>query len=277
MSLRSPRYIDTHIHLDQYEPELAEQLIQSLGKGEAPIEQIVAVSMHLESCRQIERWSARYPDRILPAYGWHPEQALLPDEELERLLTWMEARRDQMIAIGEVGLPYYLRAEAEKQGARFDRQAYIERLTPFVQRAASWNLPIVLHAVYDDAAIVCDLLEQYHVKRAHFHWFKGDAKTAARMAQNGYYISFTPDIVYEHEIQELACVYPIHQVMTETDGPWPFEGPFTGRVTQPEMVRDVARTWAKLRGIAEREAAQLLWDNAHRLYLTHNEKGKHLS
>src|SRR5690606_40734669 len=64
------------------------------------------------------------------------------------------------------------------------------------------------------------LLEKYSVKKAHFHWFKGDNKTLQHMAENGYFISFTPDLMYEEEIQTIARNYPLEQVMVETDGPW---------------------------------------------------------
>ena len=49
------------------------------------------------------------------------------------------------------------------------------------------------------------------------------------MADNGWFVSVTPDVAYEAEIQELAARYPIGQLMAETDGPWPFEGKFAGR------------------------------------------------
>lgn len=264
------RYIDAHIHLEQYEMSDIETFLQGKrrAEGHSEVSHLVAVSMNLASCQRTEQLAQRWSEIILPAYGYHPEQSLPSEEELGKLLSWMDERQEQMIAIGEVGLPYYMRQEAEERGESFDRDAYVELLVPFVERAARWNKPIVLHAVYDDATVVCDLLERYGVKRAHFHWFKGDEQTIARMAANGYYISFTPDIVYEPEIQLLALSYPRELVMTETDGPWPFEGPFMGRATQPGMVRDVAAAYAALHGMEPEEAAQQLYANAKRLYMS---------
>ncbi|MFD3271351.1 TatD family hydrolase [Paenibacillus dendritiformis] len=261
------RFIDTHIHLDGYGPEQRPLLEQSLEAEE--LDGVIAVSMDAASCREVQRWAERYPGRVHPAYGFHPEQPLPTEQEWNALLQWMDERRDAMIAIGEVGLPYYLRQEAVRAGgseAAFPRGAYLELLKAFVQRAAAWDKPIVLHAVYDDAPLVIDLLERYSVRTAHFHWFKGDPKTTERMAANGYYISFTPDLAYEDEIRELALRYPPDRVMTETDGPWPFEGPFAGQVTLPLMVRDVAASWAALQRLEFGEAAALLRANATRCY-----------
>ena len=39
--------------------------------------------------------------------------------------------------------------------------------------------------------------------------------------------------------------YPLEQMMVETDGPWPFEGPFTGKMTHPHMM------WHSISMIAE--------------------------
>ncbi|MCY9515503.1 TatD family hydrolase [Paenibacillus apiarius] len=263
--LDQPVYVvDTHIHLDLYEPGQTAALEQSLESPE--LEYVVAVSMGLESGRRTKTWAERYPGRVLPAYGFHPEQTLPSEAELASLLAWMDAHAEAMIAVGEVGLPYYMRQEALEQGRPFERQPYLELLEPMVKRAAAWDKPIVLHAVYDDAPLVIDLLERFSVKKAHFHWFKGDARTVEHMARNGYFISFTPDIAYEEEIQTLARRYPVEQVMTETDGPWPFEGSWAGQVTLPTMVHAVAGAWARIHAMDIGEAAVLLRNNARCCY-----------
>lgn len=86
------------------------------------------------------------------------------------------------------------------------------------------------------------------------------------MFDRGYYISFTPDLLYELEIMELARSYPPDQVMAETDGPWLFEGPFAGQLTQPAMVLKVAEAWAAIQGIAPEEARCRLRENTKRFY-----------
>ena len=54
--------------------------------------------------------------------------------------------------------------------------------------------------------------------------------------------------------------------MTETDGPWPFEGPFTGQMTHPRLTASVASAWAELKGLSILEARRILYENAARLY-----------
>lgn len=256
--------IDSHIHLDQYQDQQIERIIQSLP--EHHIQSLITVSMNLPSCQRNEKLAQQHPSIVRPAYGYHPEQPLPGSQELETLLVWIKQRIDNIVAIGEIGLPYYLRQEAEERGDQLDEQGYIDVLSALLQLAAAYDKPVILHAVYEDAEIACDLLEHYGITQAHFHWFKGYPATIDRMIAKGYYISFTPDIQYEPEIQQLATLYPAHLVMAETDGPWPFEGSFAGQMTHPSMTATVCSEWAKIQQISEQEARHLIYQNTLSFY-----------
>lgn len=256
--------IDSHIHLDSYDEADARAILAELK--EAGVDKVIAVSMNLASCRKVHELYSAHPDKVLPAYGFHPERAIPSEQELDMLLGWIRSHQQEMIAIGEVGLPYYTWHEALKQGQPFALGPYIELLDQFTALAAELNKPIILHAVYEDADIACDLLEKHNVSRAHFHWFKGAPKTVERMMRNGYYVSFTPDIVYEDEIRTLAMQVPPDRMMVETDGPWPFEGPFQGQMTHPRMIHAVALELAAIKGMDIEAMAGLVRRNTDTLY-----------
>ncbi|ASA19439.1 TatD family hydrolase [Paenibacillus donghaensis] len=256
--------IDAHIHLEQYTAEVVAQMMRELPA--ADVEAVVAVSMNLESCERTRQLAAAYPAQVRPAYGFHPEQPLPAAAELETLLAWISSHAAECVAVGEIGLPYYTRAEALERGEPFEMAPYIALLDRLLGLAARLDKPVVLHAVYEDAMLACDLLEKHGIRRAHFHWFKGSEEAVSRMAKRGYYISFTPDILYEDEIRQLACVYPPQLVMAETDGPWPFEGVFAGQDTHPRMIREVAAAWGGLHGYAPSHAEELLTANTRRFY-----------
>lgn len=236
--------IDAHIHLDKYPKQSITNITKSLLSSS--IDSVISVSMDLASSKDNLTLSQQFPQLVYAACGYHPEQ-LLPDEtDQQELITWLETHITEMVAIGEIGLPYYTKMEAIQNGERFEVKPYITWLEKLLKVAKKYDKPVVLHAVYEDADVVCDLLEEYDIKQAHFHWFKGSAATLQRMVQRGYYISFTPDILYEEEIQEIALHYPIEQVMLETDGPWPFEGPFAEQMTHPAMIHESASFYAQL-------------------------------
>jgi TatD DNase family protein len=258
--------IDAHVHVDLYPSEEQEELLRESRKR--GVEAVVAVSMDLASSERTRGLALRHQGFVHPVYGFHPEQEPPTREAREALIHWIRERHreGEAFAIGEVGLPYYKRTEAEVGGAVFDEAPYVELLERFVALAAELNRPIVLHAVYEDADKACDLLERYGVREAHFHWFKGSAETMVRMARAGYLISVTPDIAYEAEIKDVVARYPLELMMAETDGPWPFEGPYAERRTEPEMARESVLGIASVKGIHPSEAARQLFLQTRRFY-----------
>jgi|GEM_PF-43345 len=263
--------IDAHIHLDLYnEADIAAILDRLPQTG---VEAVVAVSLHLASCRATQTWKRRYPGRVVAAYGYHPEQAVPSAAELDELLAWMTAHAAEAAAIGEIGLPYYSRKEAESKGEPFELAPYIELLDKQLLLAHRLDKPVVLHAVYEDATIVCDLLERRSIRKAHFHWFKGPQDTVRRMIAAGYYISITPDVHDEPDIRELVRAYPLELMMVETDGPWPYEGAYARPLTEPAMVLDAIRQIAALKGLSPEETAAALYANTRRFYALDADSG----
>jgi TatD DNase family protein len=253
------KMIDAHIHLDRYQDQEIKQIIEE----SAYIDSLLSVSFHLESCKRNLLLSKMY-SKVRPAFGFHPEQPLPNEKEMDDLFAWIGKHSDEMKAVGEVGLPYYLRKENKISPKQYDQ--YVKLLEDFIYLTKEYQKPIVLHAVYDDAPIVCDLLEKHSITKAHFHWFKGNQKTVLRMIQNGYFISITPDVIYEEEIQELATIYPLEYLMIETDGPWPFEGPFQGRMTHPCMMKDTISMIAKINKLTFHDTAETIYQNTKRFY-----------
>ncbi|AXI09768.1 TatD family deoxyribonuclease [Oceanobacillus zhaokaii] len=232
--------IDAHIHLDKY-TKSEQQLIMSEMEC-AGIESLITVSYDLASAKENLKLSREH-NNIKAAFGFHPEQQVLNDEAMQELITFIELHNQEMIAIGEVGLPYYMR----KENPFLSIDPYLEILEQFIILAKRYKKPIVLHAIYGDAGVVCNLLEKHAIKYAHFHWFKGDTITIERLIRNGYFISITPDVLYEQKIQHLVKQYPLSQMLVETDGPWPFTGPFEGQMTHPQMIHQSIETIASIK------------------------------
>ncbi|UUI42086.1 TatD family hydrolase [Oceanobacillus oncorhynchi] len=248
--------IDAHIHLDWYQPDEQEQLIQTLQA-----DGMIAVASDFESCQKVWWLAQKYPF-VYPAFGWHPEQALPPDQEINRIFQEIEQKFEKIVAIGEVGLPYYTKRNDDS----LDIAPYHTILERFIQAAKKYNLPIVLHAVYEDASVVCDMLEKYQLEQAHFHWFKGDKATINRMIDNRYMISITPDCWYEEEIQSLIKQYPLELIMAETDGPWPFKELFQNQMTHPNMIIDVIKKIAEVKQLPFDKVRQQLTNNTYQFY-----------
>ncbi|MGP7819159.1 TatD family hydrolase [Niallia sp. 01092] len=232
------KIIDAHIHLDQYEQN-------EIGKMEQDesLEAVITVSMNKNSCIKNKLLTEKYPF-VHAAYGFHPEQLLPSEKETTELFQWINEHHHRMIAIGEVGLPHYARKE---NPALYPLDPYIELVEQFILMAKKYTKPIVLHSIYEEAPIVLRLLEKHNYMNAQFHWFKGDAVTIEQLINNKCYVSITPDVLYEDEIRKLVKKYPLDQLMVETDGPWPFEGPFHLKKTTSSMIHHTINEIALLK------------------------------
>jgi len=259
-------YIDAHIHAEKYQQQERVQMLQEASM--CGVKAIVAVSMDLSSSKETYNLYQQYPAQIMPLYGHHPEIALPSAEEEEALIKWIREREEakEVFSIGEIGLPYYTELEARTESKVFDLAPYIAFLDRMLFLAKELNKPVALHAVYEHADLVCDLLEKHGVTKAHFHWFKGAQATVDRMIQAGYFISITPDVLYEEEIRSLVKYYPLEQLMVETDGPWLFEGPYQGEMTRPAMVVDVVKEIAIIKQIQVDEAAEQIYQSTLQFY-----------
>ncbi|VXB79971.1 DNAase [Bacillus sp. 349Y] len=251
--------IDAHIHWDAYSSSQRKEILHSLGvQG---VRAMIAVGMNLKSSRETLELS-RSDERVKAAAGFHPEQEIPSQEEIEELFTFLDQHASSLVAVGEVGLPYY----RMQDDADLELRPYEELLERFIVKAKSLKKPIVLHCICEHAGIACDLLERHSVEKAHFHWFKGDEAILERVLSNGYKVSLTPDVMYEDEIQKIVQKAPLDAIMVETDGPWPFEGPFKGQMTHPGMMSRTIKCIASMKNMDESEVAKSIFTQTKRFY-----------
>ena len=103
--------IDAHIHFDQYENSERMTILKEMNQS--GVSHLLTVSTDLDSCKS-NLLLSKQDERIKHAFGFHPEQAIPKKEELAELIKWIKENRESMVAVGEVGLPYYLRAERQR-------------------------------------------------------------------------------------------------------------------------------------------------------------------
>ncbi|MBN6189202.1 TatD family hydrolase [Aneurinibacillus sp. BA2021] len=242
---------DSHIHLDQYpDTELDADLA---AWQEAGIAGVIAVATDLASAYRTLALRQRYPDFVYAALGLHPEQPLPSPAEIDELIGLLYKERSMLHAIGEVGLPHYVPEAVQQMDAH---KACLHR---FAAAAVDLDVPLVLHAVHDKAAQALAVLRSCGVRRAHFHWLKAPDAVVDDIVRHGYFISVTPEVCYRTRDQELVRRVPQAQLLLETDGPWPYNGPFAGQKTTPLLLRQTAAAVADLYGVQiEQTAAESL-------------------
>src|SRR5919109_4051673 len=139
--------IDTHIHLTS--PRYTDLPGLVVRAQQAGIAGVVAAAVDEASSRQILSMCDAFPAFIYGGLGVHPERPVA-DDEADRVIALIRRERPRLVAIAEVGLPWYTVRE------RPDRDALIAagepRLRCFLQLARELDLAVVLHAPHDAAA-----------------------------------------------------------------------------------------------------------------------------
>jgi TatD DNase family protein len=244
-------FSDSHCHLDRYQPELlAEVLRQARAKH---VDTVVSMGMDLESSEEAIRL-AQSSEGVLAAVGIHPWNAVPPTDEICRRLGEL-ARREHVVAIGEIGLDY----ARNPQTKEIQRELLIYELS----LARETGLPINIHCREAHQDMISILRQEvgYNLKGT-IHGFSGDIAALQDWLGLGFYVSIGVRGLVTDDIPSLPAAVreiPLDRLLTETDS--------VGSVQSagPADVLLVAEKLASLRETNSEEIANAATANLKRL------------
>jgi len=254
--------VDVHCHLDAPVYADIDTICQQNRHAGVPV--TVAAGKGLQSNQHILALQQRHPEQIWAALGLHPERLDASWEELEAVLAHIEAHRDRVVALGEIGLPHYTVLAQRMSRAQAQQQEQL--LHALIQGATRLALPVVLHAPHATAATALGIVQRYAPPGAVFHWHKSTAETTTAICDAGYFISVTPEVCYRERDQQLVQAVPLRNLLLESDGPWPYSGEFAGQSTTSALVARVTTKVAELKHMALEEVQAVTTANAARLF-----------
>lgn len=226
---------DAHVHLDLL-AEVDRALAEARSAG---VETVVGVSMGFSSICATLDLAERYPGFVLPAVGLHPWQ--IDREDSEKALEKVARSLDRAVAVGEIGLDYAIRTRKPVQKEAFRRQ---------LGMAAERGLPVVVHCRHSHASTL-ELLKEFRIRRAVFHWYSGPLDVLEALLAEGYLISVTPAVETSPKHRQAVQATPLDRLLLETDSPVTYQG---SEAAPADVVR-VCREVARLKHVDPEEAA----------------------
>lgn len=250
--------IDSHAHLDDEKFDSDREIIIKSLK-ESRIDLIINPGSDLNSSIRAVSLAEKY-DNIYAAVGIHPHSAKDMDESTVDILRSF-AKRDKVVAIGEIGLDYYYDiSPRDIQKEKFEEQ---------VNLAKEVGLPVIIHS-RDAAGDTFEILKnaQDGTLKGVLHCYSGSVEMAMDYIDMGFYISLGGPVTFKNSKipKEVAKAVPLDRLLIETDSPYLTPEPHRGKRNEPIYVRYVAGTIAELRGISFEELAAKTSENAKRLY-----------
>ena len=247
---------DCHTHLDQYDAvEMAEILERA---REARVTFAVCAGTTVESTRACIELSDLH-EPLYAGVGIHPMEAHGPvTDTMYGELVELAKSSPKVVCISEVGLDYL--------PASPDHDTQDQVFRQHIRLARSLKLPVIFHSRESHPAVFKVLREENadEVGGA-MHYFQGDEATAREAIDCGFYISLARPLIRLPELQEVAKIIPLENIVLETDAaPQPFKK-YRNNWTEPRHVQSVAQTLAEIKRIPVEEVARATTGNLARM------------
>ena len=277
--------IDTHCHIDEeaFESDREEVIARQQQSG---VQAMIVPGVNVASINSVMELCHAHPGYCYPALGLHPEDVKADwREQLATVEAAIRAHRDELVAIGEIGLDYYWdKTFKEEQKEVLRRQLLLAR---------ELNLPVILHnreATEDILSIVNTIANDQspitndqspmtnNQLRGVFHCYSGSKETAEIILKMGFYLGIGGVLTFKNsklsetlkELNQSSITnhqLPItNRLLLETDAPYMAPTPHRGERNESRFMALVAERLAQVLNVSVDEIIEATSANARQLF-----------
>ena len=284
--------IDTHCHIDEeaFEPDREEVIARQQQSG---VQAMIVPGVNVASINSVMELCHAHPGYCYPALGLHPEDVKADwRAQLATVEAAIRAHRDELVAIGEIGLDYYWdKTFKEEQKEVLRRQLLLAR---------ELNLPVILHnreATEDILSIVNTIANDQspitnnqspiandqspitnNQLRGVFHCYSGSKETAEIILKMGFYLGIGGVLTFKNsklsetlkELNQSSITnhqLPItNRLLLETDAPYMAPTPHRGERNESRFMALVAERLAQVLNVSVDEIIEATSANARQLF-----------
>lgn len=244
---KTPEYYSTNL--------LVERAVQ------ADVKYMVNIGTHLSDVKHIAKVSEKFSN-VFRSIGIHPEYAKehyekFSFDEMRRVFR-EHCEREKTVAVGEIGLDYYLSDAKDEQKKILHFQLEI---------AEEFNLPVSIHSreAWQDTM---KILENHPNVTGVIHCFSGEKEFAERILKTSLYfgiggtLTFKKNILLQNAVRDL----PLDRILLETDAPFLAPAPFRGRINEPAFIPYIAEKVSEIKNISKKKVEDITSENFFRLF-----------
>jgi len=247
--------IDTHCHL--FYKGLEEKKDEIIQDAKKSMKAIINCGYPKDAKKSLEL-KKRDEGFIYLSLGLHPIDIVeMTDQEIDEYIEFVRAHKDDIVAIGEIGLDKHWYPKPEQQ-PRLERV-----FQQMLDLARELQLPVILHTRKAEQECF-DIVTENGFKDVVFHCYAGNMTLAKKIKKKGYYISIGTNLMRSKNTKKLAQRFPLKQLLTETDSP--FLSPYPKKANVPQNVAYVLEKMSELREMPVEEIDKVIEDNCRRLF-----------
>ncbi|MEG2112045.1 MAG: TatD family hydrolase, partial [Anaerovoracaceae bacterium] len=266
---------DSHAHInnDTFTDDDRKNLIKDIEASE--LEYVMDVGFDLASSLQATKDAAQN-SWCYAVVGVHPNDTDSMDEMTLEMIKGL-AKKDKVMAIGEIGLDYhYDDTDRETQHIWFRKQ---------IQLANELKMPIVIHdresgedmmrILKEEGAFTAERQSWFPERkgpngqmlpdsRVLLHCYSGAKEMAQQYVKLGATISIAGPVTYKNNRKTIEVVAntPIEFLLVETDMPYLTPEPYRGKKNKSPYVEFTARKVAEIKEMTYEDVAKRTLENA---------------
>ena len=232
--------LDTHCHIDLYPNPLA-------IANEVEKRRILTIAVtNLPSHFEMGLPHLRGFREIRPALGLHPLMAESHESERKKFKQTFS----KTSYIGEIGLDF------SKEG-RDTKDIQIESLRFVFNQIQDRPRFVSLHSRGAESKVL-ELLEEFNIQGAVFHWYSGSLTVLDQTVQAGHYFSVNPAMVRSKKGRNIIDRIPLDRILTESDGP---HIQLKSQPVRPSNIKGILEALRDIWGVSFQEANAQVWSN----------------
>jgi TatD DNase family protein len=235
--------IDAHCHIDLY-PDPLKEAKRIEERGDVAIA-VTNLPSHYEMGKP---YLSGYR-RVKLALGLHPLLATHHAEELEGFVRLASEAN----YIGEIGLDF------SPEGYR-TKDTQLKSFSRVLETIQDRRRFLTIHSRRADR-VVFEMLRDYEIQGAVFHWYSGSEADLERIAKDGHFFSVNQAMISSDRGRKLVARMPRDLVLTETDGPYILR---QGRPILAADVLNVLEALAEIWGMPTSSADSIVRENFER-------------
>ncbi|HIH41290.1 TPA: TatD family hydrolase [Candidatus Woesearchaeota archaeon] len=257
------KLLDVHCHLDEF--FYKEDIDEVIDRCRQNNVSAVAAGVNPGTNRNVLMLKKKYPDVVHASLGIYPPDALKKETEgsenklnldydIDREIEFIEKNKDNIVAVGEVGMDF-------KDGTDFEMQEKTFR--KMIELAMRIKKPIIIHSRKAESKVI-DILEEYNYSKVIMHCFGGKHSQVRRIRENNWYFSIPTSIVRDEHFQKIVKETQLRQLLLETDSP--FLSPFKDRKNEPSFITETVKKISELKRLPEIDVSTMINRNCEILF-----------